>query len=54
MRNWWVYIVRKQEKLLYKGGLFEKQASANREKQIKRWTREKKLQLISKGTGKVR
>jgi predicted GIY-YIG superfamily endonuclease len=41
-------------KLLYKGGPFEKQAAGKREKQIKKWTREKKLHLISKGTGKLR
>ena len=40
--------------LLYKEGPFEKKAAANREKQIKKWTREKKLQLISKGTGKLK
>jgi predicted GIY-YIG superfamily endonuclease len=41
-------------KLLYKEGPFEKEAAASREKQIKKWTRNKKLQLISKGTGKLR
>ena len=41
-------------KLLYKEGPFEKQDAASREKQIKKWTREKKVQLIFKGTGKLR
>ena len=40
--------------LLYKEGPFEKHAAAGREKQIKKWTREKKMQLILKGTGKLR
>jgi len=35
-------------------GPFEKKAVANREKQIKKWTREKRLQLMSKGTGKLK
>jgi predicted GIY-YIG superfamily endonuclease len=35
-------------KLLYKEGLFEKEAAASRERQIKKWTRDKKLQLIKK------
>lgn len=41
-------------KLLYKEGPFEKQTAAKRERQIKKWTRDKKLQLISKGTGRLR
>jgi putative endonuclease len=41
-------------KWLYKEGPFEKQAAAKREKQIKKWTRDKKLQLISKATGRLR
>ena len=40
--------------LLHKEGPYQKIAVANREKQIKKWTREKKIQLISKGTGKLR
>jgi putative endonuclease len=36
------------EKHLYKEGPFEKEAAAKRERQIKKWSRDKKLKLIEK------
>lgn len=36
-------------KLLYKEGPFEKGTAAKRERQIKKWSRDKKLKLIEKG-----
>ena len=35
-------------KLLLKEGPFERETAAKRERQIKKWTRDKKLQLIKK------
>jgi predicted GIY-YIG superfamily endonuclease len=38
----------------YTEGPMSRKEAVNREKQIKKWSREKKMQLISKGTGKLR
>ena len=40
--------------LLYREDPFEKHEAAEREKQIKKWGREKKLQIAKKGAGKPR
>jgi len=41
-------------KFLYKEGPFTREEAVSREKQIKGWRREKKLELIIKGPGKLR
>jgi putative endonuclease len=41
-------------KLLYKEGPLTREKAVAREKQIKGWRREKKLELIAKGPGKPR
>ena len=41
-------------KILVKEGPFEKVTAVRREKQIKAWSREKKLELIGKGTSQLK
>jgi putative endonuclease len=41
-------------KILVKEGPFEKETAARREKQIKAWSRKKKLELVGKGSSQLK
>jgi putative endonuclease len=41
-------------KILVKEGPFEKETAARREKQIKAWSRKKKLELVSKSSSQLK